>query len=203
MFKELVLESKQSLIIMVIILMISALFVSLFYWYWSNAYDYKQYENKQLQSIMSKYSLAKSNAELLDKYKIKYQMLKQKKLIESHNRLSWINAMENAVKRKLITSVQYEINQHVKLNDAKLTRAFPGVDVFRSSMTLNMGLLHEGDLYAFFKELARNAQGLFEIKSCELNAAFQAKTGILKSVTSSNLKAKCHVNWYSVKSRSA
>ena len=203
MYKSILRSSKKHIISMMIVIIASAVFVATGYYYWNNKIEKKQSANRGLQSILAKYELAKKNTEIINNYKSKYNQLKAKGMIESENRLSWIKGIELAVNKNLITSVQYKINKQEKYKDAGLSQSYPGIEVYMSNMTIEMDLLHEGDLYAFFNELKNNVNGLFEIKSCDLSIPGKPIGSILDSNSESNMKAKCSVNWYSIKSSRA
>lgn len=203
MYKELLIASKQKFIVMVIIFVVSAVLALSGGFYRHNEYDRTQIAKKDLQSMMAKYQLAKKNSELIKQYKSKYEWLNSKGIIESEDRLSWVNTMETAVNKKLITSVQYKIGKQEIYKDPALASVFPDIDVFISSMSIEMELLHEGDLYSFINELKKSAKGLFEIKSCELSAMAKTAEAILESVTDRNLKARCNINWYNIRPRGA
>lgn len=203
MFKSILRSSKKAIITMLIVILSSAVFSAAGYYYWKNEIEKKQVANRELQTIIAKYELAKKNTEILKKYKSKYSRLKSKGVIETEDRLSWVKGIELAVNKNLISSVQYKINKQEKYKDAGLSQSYPDIEVFISGMTIEMDLLHEGDLYAFFNELQKNVKGFFEIKSCDLSIPGKPLESILDSISDSNMKAKCHVNWYSIKTRSA
>ena len=184
------------------IVAMSVLFV-LSYYYWDSEKADKHLVKDSLQKSLARYELAKTNTNILKQYKMRYESLKEKGLIESNDRLSWVNAMEAAVNKSLITSVQYKIDKQIKYNESGLSRAYPDIEIFKSSMIIDMELLHEGDLYAFFDELKNNTKGFFEIKSCVLNASAKALEDILETLSDSNLKARCDINWYSIRSKGA
>lgn len=202
MFKDILLSSKNNIIVMMLVMLASGMFSAAAYWYRASEEANKQVANRELQSILAKYELAKKNSEILQIYNSEYQRLKSRGLIESEDRLTWINSIEQIVSNNQISSVQYKIDKQEKYTESDLGRVYPDIDVFKSNMTIDMDLLHEGDLYVFFNELKNNVKGFFEIKSCDLSAQVKTLDSILESISDSNLKAKCHVNWYSIKSRS-
>ena len=203
MFKELLIASKHKFIVMIIVFVVSAVLAVSGYLYRDNEFNRTQIAKKDLQSMQAKYQLAKKNSELIKQYKSRYEWLNTKGIIEAENRLSWINAMESAVNKKLITSVQYKIDKQEIYKDSGLARVFPDIEVFISSMSIDMELLHEVDLYSFINELNKNAKGLFEIKSCKLSVTAITTESILESETDRNLKARCNINWYNIRARGA
>ena len=188
---------------MMAVILVSTALSALAYWYRDNELSNKQQAKKEHQGIIAKYELAKQNSEILKQYKVEYNQLRSRGLIDAEDRLSWVNGIERVVNKNLISSVQYKIDKQEKYTESSFARVFPDIDVFKSEMTIDMDLLHEGDLYVFFNDLKNNVKGFFEIKSCDLTAQAKTLESVLDSVSDSNLKAKCHVNWYSIKSRRA
>lgn len=201
MFKYIILSSRANIIAAIVVLALSILIVAASYMYRGIEDQNKQLANQELQSARARYQLAKTNTEILQKFQTKYKQLLTKQIVDSEDRLSWVSAMEMAVNKNLITSVQYKIDKQEKYNDPGLVRGFPDIEVLSSSMNIEMELLHEGDLYAFFNELKNNVKGFFEIKSCDLSAPAKSAGTVLDEVSDSNLKARCNINWYSIKVR--
>ena len=199
MYKEILISSKSHIISLVLIVLVMMVLLVLSHVYLNGKKELKQQAYNSLHKEVAKYKLAKINTELLKKYKSKYTSLKQKGLLEGDDRLSWVNVMEDVVNKNLITSVQYKISKQIKYKEPGLSRAYPDIDIYKSDMVIEMELLHEGDLYAFFNELKANAKGLFEIKKCTISAPASILEAILESLSDSNLKARCDVNWYSLK----
>jgi len=185
MYKDILFSSRRHFISLILIILIMMVLQALSHQYWNGRMLLKQQAYDSLENAVAKYKLAKFNTELLKQYKSKYISLKQKGLIEKDDRLSWVNAMEGAVNKNLITSVQYKISKQVKYNESGLSRVYPDIDIFKSEMIIDMELLHEGDLYAFFNELKANAKGIFEIKKCMISAPSLVLENILDSLSDS------------------
>ena len=65
-----------------------------------------------------------------------------------------------------------------------------------SPMTLNLGLLHELDLFRVFDMMHSNVKSQFTIDSCDLTLRTQQKE--LK-VDQENIDAQCTMSWLSIK----
>ena len=117
------------------------------------------------------------------------------------NRLQWIDAIEKATTLHKIPYLKYAIDKQQKINSNNLSVAYPGIDIFRSSMTLQMQLLHEGDLFSILNNIDTKALGLFDVQTCSLtNNSVQAES-LLDSASNMNFAAICTLNWYTVKKK--
>ena len=63
-------------------------------------------------------------------------------------------------------------------------------------MTLNMQLLHEGDLFALLDLLDEQAKGLYSVSGCELTRNFVELTD---NPGAGNVTATCLLEWFSIK----
>jgi hypothetical protein len=94
-------------------------------------------------------------------------------------------------------SVKYSISMQEKLAEKNLKRDYRGIDVFRSNMTLDIKMAHEGDLFALLNDLGK-ADGLFAIDRCDVEKASK------KTVDSENaMKAYCELGWYTFRGSKA
>ena len=59
-----------------------------------------------------------------------------------------------------------------------------------------MKMLHEGDFFALFENLADNSHGLFNIEQCTIEKIV-LNASINPNLKADNLKANCSVKWYS------
>lgn len=84
------------------------------------------------------------------------------------------------------------------LSSNEITQNYPGIQLSKSVMTLNMQLLHEGDLYTIINNLHNNAKGLFDIKSCAIVRNLSQSNSLAESETDKNFSAKCELNWYTL-----
>jgi hypothetical protein len=96
-------------------------------------------------------------------YQPRYLALKAAGLVGEENRLAWIEAVKQSQARHHLPSVDYEIEPQQLLNGPLA----PGDVALRGSrMKLQMGLLHEGDLFDLLDDLRQ--AGHYAVQDCKL-----------------------------------
>ena len=69
-------------------------------------------------------------------------------------------------------------------------------------MTLNMQLLHEGDLYTIINTLDKKAKGLFDVQSCKITKNLSSISALLEKDSDKNFATVCVLNWYTMQKKS-
>ncbi|MCK4834001.1 MAG: hypothetical protein KAT12_04460, partial [Gammaproteobacteria bacterium] len=111
-------------------------------------------------------------------------------VVGAEDRLSWFETIQNTTKKRGMPSVKYSISSQEALVEQNLEREYRGIDVFKSVMTLDIKMAHEGDLFALLNDLGK-ADGLFAVDSCNIEKVNR------KTVDSENMmKAFCELGWY-------
>ncbi len=127
----------------------------------------------------------------LKKYLHTYARLKQRGALNSEHRLAWINSFRRAVQQLKLRSARYRLAAR-----QEVTKYFGisagNVQLYASTMAIDVELLHEGDLLSLLAVL-RKAPGLFNAASCSLRAK---EARIVFNAQASNVVALCHINWY-------
>ena len=95
--------------------------------------------------------------------------------------------------------MKYKIQKQMLVQDQGIKSTYPAIDVFKSKMTIDMHLLHEGDLYTLINKLDEQTKGIFDVDSCKINRHQYSQGSILETNTDKNLSAVCQLNWYSIK----
>jgi len=112
-------------------------------------------------------------------------------VIGTEHRLSWVEALRAAADMLALPALSYDVDaqQPFASDFAFTTGAF---DVRVSRMHLGVGLLHEGDLARLLDALARRAEGLYSVRSCDLKRSASAAR------PAANLAADCLLEWYTL-----
>lgn len=115
-------------------------------------------------------------------------------VIGDEHRLNWVEILRGAADDLALPSLSFDIEaQQPFVPDFALdTGAF---DVRVSHMHLDVGLLHEGDLARLFALLDERAEGLYSVRSCELQRSEGARRA------EGNLVAGCMLEWYTLELR--
>ncbi len=115
-------------------------------------------------------------------------------ILGEENRLSWIEALKGAGDKIKLPTLNYQVAAQVVHSPAFALDLGP-YQLHASSMSLNMQLLHEGDLFQFFESLDRQAEGLYHVSSCRLT---RSNAGIIIAPDAANITAQCELEWLSI-----
>ncbi len=144
------------------------------------------------------YRTAETDRSLYSQYVSRYRELVRKGVIGIEPRLDWVEALEQINRRLKLPVLRYEIQPQALLTlppdryDAKIVR------LYRSSMSLTAGLLHEGDLIALLHELRRLTSGRFEVHECGVKFANPPR-GVPLDLGRATLTAVCAIDWYTLR----
>jgi len=198
------LKSLQNEIgIFLVSLVVSATIIIVSSMYKESAIEDKQMTSQQLEDAKQRYYVAIDRKKLLKEFENRFKQLEKQGVVGDEQRLNWIDIIEETTKTKKIPYVKYKINKQDPVVQNDVRGAFPGIEVFHSSMMLEMQLLHEGDLYTLINQLNAKAKGLFDIENCEISRNRNIQGTLLEATTDRNFNAKCKLNWYTMKPLSA
>lgn len=189
---------QKELLIFIICLLLAAVVVFLSYTTLQTARENRAAQQQTLNAAKDRYYLAVKRKALLDEFSLRYAELPQKNIVGDENRLSWVDAIETIAEQLQLPYLKYRIEKREQLADKSLTKSFPGIDVFYSSMSLEMQLLHEGDLYRLLDQLQNKADGLFDVQRCSMHKNNAVGSSVLESRTSKNFSSVCVLNWYTL-----
>jgi hypothetical protein len=118
-------------------------------------------------------------------------------IVGDEPRLSWVEALESARDSLMIPSLQYSIAPQLRVSIESEDWDNTKLSLNRSTMTLDIDAVHEGDLLALLDKLGQSTSGRFEVRGCEMErpAGGQAVAIAIGSV---NLLAQCRLDWYTV-----
>ncbi len=129
-------------------------------------------------------------------YEDRFNLLKNKGFFTVENRLNWIDTLESTSNKIKLPYLSYTIESRELLSDQKFNTSYPDLDLFSSSMQLDLQLLHEGDLYNLFKLLNKNAKGLFDIEMCAITRNSLHDNQLDYHENGKSFSAICKLNWY-------
>ena len=163
-----------------------------------NSLDDKNNALNQLNSATNRYYTSIDRKKLLEQFESKYLSLKEQGIVGVENRLHWVDVLENISAHHKIPYMKYSVDKQIKLTSKKLSGTYPGIDIFQSSMTLKMQLLHEGDLFNILNSLEVKASGLFDIQSCKISKNKTTPGPIIESKSNLIFSSICRLNWYTI-----
>jgi cell division protein FtsI/penicillin-binding protein 2 len=197
MFNKLTPAFIRSLAVFIVILVVSIIVVSISYVYMDVVYQDQQSAKRAMRIWQTKINSSVENNQIIDEFETNFLNLVNQGVVGAEDRLSWFETIQNTAKKRGMPSVKYSISTQELLKEPNLKREYKGIDVFKSVMTLDIKMAHEGDLFALLNDL-RKADGLFAIDRCDIEKASK------KAVDSdNNMKAYCELGWYTFRSTRA
>ena len=194
MFKNMTPTLVRSISVFSIILLLSIVFVSGSLIYMEDAYESQQVSKRNVREWKTKINSSVENNQIIDEFEANFLKLVNQGVVGEENRLSWFETIQSTAKKRGMPSVKYSISERKPLRENNLNVQYRGIDVFKSIMTLNIKMAHEGDLFALLNDL-RKADGLFAIDSCNIEKVSKKIVD-----TENNMKAYCELGWYTFKS---
>jgi hypothetical protein len=185
---------KGPVIVFCICLVLASSLIAGSYYFNSNLNkEYKRNKNI-FQSISRRYLDVDQEEKLLHDYYPAFVKLYNKGVIGREKRLNWIEALRQAGEKIKLPSINYSINsqeEHIPEYDLN----YSGYKLYRSSMELNLGLLHEGDLFKLLNYINETADGVYTISEC----AFKMNGKEIKfEKDATNLSANCLLFWITI-----
>jgi hypothetical protein len=127
-----------------------------------------------------------------------YRQLKRLSILGEERRLEWADAITRIRTQRELLDLSYRVDRQ------KLLVSVPGkpanVDIFASTMRVQLALLHEEDLLRFLADLRNSGNAYYSVKYCAINRTGQAATGI--SITP-RLRADCEIDLVTMIDRAA
>jgi len=118
-----------------------------------------------------------------------YRQLKALHILGEERRLEWADAIARIRAQRELLDLSYRVERRQLLVS---TPGKPGnVDVFASTMRVQLSLLHEGDLVRFLSDLRDSGNAYYSVKRCMLTRTGQLATGT--SITP-RLRAECDID---------
>ncbi len=133
--------------------------------------------------------------DLLEQYRTLFNGYKSSGLVGKERRLSWIESLEATNKVIKLPNLSYRLlpREEFERPGLKVKR---GVEVNSAAMELNMGLLHEEDIFSVFEGLRLSIKSLFVVDSCILTR--NRKLGQPLDTRRANLTANCVIRWVTI-----
>ena len=183
--------------VLTLILVVSAIVVSMSYVYMDGIDQEQQSAKRAMRIWQSKINSSVENNQIIDEFEVNFLRLVNQGVVGSENRLSWFETIQETTKRRGMPSVRYSISTQEPLKEDNLKREYNGIDVFKSVMTLDIEMAHEGDLFALLNDLSK-AEGLYAIDKCVIE---KMSNKIVD--TDNNMRAYCELGWYTFRGSKA
>jgi len=158
-----------------------------------NAQGAKRTAQQQLNEARTKLNAARDDQENMATYTKEYSAIQRREIIGDEQRLNLIEELETLHRRNRVLDFKYAIAPQQTYKPAPALDS-GNFDLRLSPMTLQIELLHEGQLINFFDSLRRDINGWFILDRCALERV---------SGSTAQLKADCAGGWLTLKNRNA
>ncbi len=185
---------RKPLIIFCICLVISSALIGVSYYFNTN-FNKEYKKNKSVfQSVSRRYLDVDQEEKVLHDYYPKFVKFYNQGIIGREKRLNWIESLRQAGEKIKLPSLNYSINSQEK-HVPEFNIDYSGFTLYRSSMELKLGLLHEGDLFKLLDYINRKADGVYTISEC----TFNMNGNEIKFVKNfANISANCLLYWITI-----
>ena len=166
--------------------------------YWIHSEQVRQYSrlSGSHAAIHEDYDALVLRRRLVDLYHRRYLQFHDLGFVGRESRLDWVESLRTTTEELTLQRVSYAIEPQVMaIAPVQPMSSGNNVQIFRSRMRVEMGLLHELDLLRLIDELQAKAPGLIKVDSCELNwQADEAR----RLQAGANIQASCGIEIYSL-----
>jgi|GEM_PF-1972316 len=128
---------------------------------------------------------------LFDHFSADYNRYVSRGFLGDEKRLSWIETLDATASQLGLDDLRYQITPRQQAVDLDLVLS-PNIKVFESTLTLETGLAHEGDLVTLTEDLYQLNGGLFVISHCKVERV----TSDIRLSTSGNFQGSCSITSY-------
>ena len=193
-------DIKEALLVFTIILVSMVSFVAVSDMYKSNASAENTLFNSEMRKWRNKIDDANRNNQILVQHEDTFKRLQGESIIGEENRLSWVEVVQKVADSRGIASVRYDIASRVLVDKSQLEKRYKDIDVFKSTMSIEMKFIHEGDLFVMLNALRDEAKGLMTVDKCDVELINkEVNEGVIGQDTTDNMRAYCEISWYTLK----
>jgi len=186
---------RRSLYVFTSVVVASVVAVVLSDSFMDDAYKNEQSEKRAMRIWKNKIDGSRESNKIIDEYESSYTSLVNRHIVGEENRLSWFETIQSTTNARGMPSVKYNITSQQLVPDTSGQHSAKGLDVYRSKMTLEIKMAHEGDLFAMLNNLDEKAKGLFTVDKCDIE-----KVKASSKESREKMRSFCELSWYTFKS---
>jgi hypothetical protein len=165
-------------------------------WYYKKQmYLQYQAEEQRFRTAANSYLAVDDEARLVREYFPYVIDLHEHGVLGPELRLDWIEVLQQADRRLGLPSLHYRIGAQAEYQPAHPFHN-GSYRIYYSPMQIDIDLLHEGDLHAFFVELDRRGLGIYSVASCRLS---RLHSEINHEAAEGNIRAECALFWFNIR----
>lgn len=141
------------------------------------------------------YQKSDEEKELIIAHKPRYLDLQGLGFIGPENRINWLDALRAANQQLGLFGVDYAIDAQ---QPSLLSIETGNYRLMESDMSVQLALLHEGDLLKFLDALNTQRAGIFTVRDCGLK---RTSGNVFDPVLRPNLNAECTLSWLTLQEK--
>jgi hypothetical protein len=185
---------RSTLVVFVVALAVASGMVSASFYFRQNMEREYQANHAEFREASLKYLAVDDEERIIAQFLPEFQRLYDHGLLGRERRLSWLETLRRAGDANGLPQLVYKLDaQRIATPDFGITLG--DYQLYASAMTLNLGLLHEGDLLQLLQTLDREALGQYSVKSCWLKRTSEK---IDTASYAANLSADCTLDWWTI-----
>jgi hypothetical protein len=152
-------------------------------------------QRMQLNQARQKFLSSGQEREMIVQYLPKYQYLLASGFVGEERRIEWIETLRQIHLQHKLFSIDYNISQQATVRPSYLPN-LGNFTLHSSTMHLEFGMLHEGDLLTLLDNL-RAQFNTFVVRECTLTKP--SGTKINATILTDYLKASCEIDWLTLR----
>ena len=185
---------RGTLVVFVFSLAVAAGMVSASFYFRQNMEREYQVHHAEFREASLRYLAVDDEVRIIAQFLPEFRRMYERGLLGRERRLSWLETLRRSGDANGLPQLAYQLDaQRVARPDFNI--ALGDYQLYASAMTLNLGLLHEGNLLQLLRSLDREALGQYSIKRCQLQ---RASENIDTSGQVANLSAECTLDWWTI-----
>lgn len=186
---------RGAVVLLVVAVLISGTALALGYQFDGEQEAGLQRARSAFMSARNQYHTLDDEEDLIATYLPRYSALEDQGVIGREQRLDWIDVLRESARAAQVQRLAYVIDAQ-RVFDTGVKLEIGDYRVYSSSMRLNLGLLHEGDLLRFLSRLRDGVSGLLAVSDCSLT---RAGAEVSTSVDATNVDARCVLDFITIR----
>ena len=150
--------------------------------------------DSRFKTISRRYLDVDHEERLIRNYYPRFVDLYKAGIIGHERRLDWVEALQKADADTKMPRLGYDIKMREAFTPAFSVKTGP-YQIYDSTMTLKLGLLHEGDLAQLLDDLNHYTSGLYSVSECSFHRSGPKVEMDLKKA---NIDAECALHWFTI-----
>ncbi|MEM7540805.1 MAG: hypothetical protein AAF384_04370 [Pseudomonadota bacterium] len=150
--------------------------------------------HSNFRAASQQYLAVDEEERIIEEYYPEFVRLYNGGFLGPERRLDWLESLRNAGKSLGLPELTYKMSPQ-KVEEPEFDLNLGTYDLNVSTMSLSMGLLHEGDFSRLLAAIDREAPGVYSVAECQFQLT--RDDGALNPTTP-NIAAACIFDWWTI-----